>query len=82
MDALFIVPTMVSPNVNERLVPALAKMIERNILLTNHASFRAVMVRNFHRSEDGSNYKEDDDVLNEEEEKPQSLVCKGVTKKK
>ena len=38
MDALFIVPTMVSPNVNIRIVPFLAKTIERNIILNNYAS--------------------------------------------
>ncbi len=46
MDALFIVPAMVSQNVNEKVVPALAKVIERNILLNNASMFRdAAMIR-------------------------------------
>jgi hypothetical protein len=46
MDALFIVPAMVSQNVNEKVVPALAKVIERNILLNNSSMFRdAALIR-------------------------------------
>jgi len=47
MEALFVVPTMVSPNVNPRLVPALAKMVERNILLINSATFRAAVLKKY-----------------------------------
>lgn len=39
MNALFIVPAFCSPEVNEKIVPALAKVIERNILLNNSALF-------------------------------------------
>jgi hypothetical protein len=47
MDALFVVPTLVSPYVNEKLVPALAKMVERNILLTYYSSFRLAVMRKY-----------------------------------
>lgn len=47
MEALFIVPTMVSPNVNFKLVPALTKMVERNILLTNYAVLRSAMLKRY-----------------------------------
>lgn len=44
MDALFIVPTLVSPQVNEKMIPALAKMIERNIILNNSALFKKAAI--------------------------------------
>ena len=47
MDALFIVPTMVSPNVNIRIVPFLAKTIERNIILNNYASLRLALLKKY-----------------------------------
>lgn len=47
MEALFIVPTMVSPNVNFKLVPVLSKMVERNILLTNYAVIRSAMLKKY-----------------------------------
>lgn len=47
MEALFIVPVMVSPNVNERIVPALAKVIERNIILTNAAVIRSAAIKKY-----------------------------------
>ena len=47
MDALFIVPCMVSPNVNENIVPALTKMIERNILLNNSSLFRDAALKKY-----------------------------------
>ena len=40
MEALFMVPALASPQVNEKLIPALAKLIERNILLNNASLFR------------------------------------------
>jgi hypothetical protein len=46
MDSLFIVPALVSPNVNPKLVPAIAKMVERSILLNNAVNFkRAALIR-------------------------------------
>jgi len=47
MDALFIVPAMISSNVNERIVPPLVKMIERNIILNNYASFRVAALKRY-----------------------------------
>lgn len=47
MDAIFIVPAMISPNVNERIVPPLVKMIERNIILNNYASFRIAALKRY-----------------------------------
>ena len=47
MEALFIVPAMVSPNVNPRLIPALSKMVERNIVITNSAVFRTAALRKY-----------------------------------
>lgn len=47
MEGLFIVPTLVSPNINPRLVPAFSKMIERNILMTGSATFRAAVLKKY-----------------------------------
>lgn len=47
MEGLFIVPTLVSPNINPRLVPAFSKLIERNILLTGGATFRAAVLQKY-----------------------------------
>ena len=44
MDALFIVPVLVSPEVNERLVLPLTKLIERNIILNNATTFRDALI--------------------------------------
>ncbi|MCK5018597.1 MAG: hypothetical protein KAS32_16170 [Candidatus Peribacteraceae bacterium] len=47
MNALFVVPALISPNVNPRIVPALAKVIERNIIISNFASFRAAAMKKY-----------------------------------
>lgn len=47
MEALFIVPAMVSPQVNEKLIPALTKLIERNIILNNAALFKSAALEAF-----------------------------------
>jgi hypothetical protein len=47
MEGLFIIPTMVSPNINPRLVPAFSKLIERNILTTGSATFRAAVLNKY-----------------------------------
>jgi len=47
MEGLFIVPTLVSPNINPRLVPAFSKMIERNILQNGGATFRAAVLKKY-----------------------------------
>lgn len=47
MEALFIVPTMVSPNVNPKLVPSLIKAIERNIILNHSSVLRTAAVRKY-----------------------------------
>lgn len=47
MDALFIVPALVSPNVHPKIVPALAKTVERNILLTHSSSFKVALLRKY-----------------------------------
>lgn len=47
MEALFVVPTLISESVNNRLVPAISKLIERNILLTNAATFRSALLRKY-----------------------------------
>lgn len=49
MEALFIVPAMVSPQVNEKLIPALSKLIERNILLNNAALFKNAAMKKYSR---------------------------------
>lgn len=49
MEALFIVPAMVSPQVNEKLIPALSKMIERNILLNNSSLFKNAALKKYSR---------------------------------
>jgi len=47
MEALFIIPTMVSPNINPRLVPVFSKLVERNILMTGGATFRAAVLKKY-----------------------------------
>ena len=47
MDALILVPTLVSPNVNPRLIPAIGKLLERNILLNNSAIFRKAVIKKY-----------------------------------
>ena len=47
MDAMFIIPALVSPNVNERLVPALAKTIERNTILSYYGSIRMALLHKY-----------------------------------
>ena len=47
MEALFIVPTMVSPNVNPKLIPSLIKAIERNIILNHSSVLRTAAVRKY-----------------------------------
>lgn len=69
MDALFVVPTMVSPSVNIRVVPFLAKTIERNIILDNYATLKLALLKKY-RHKSGFSESEDvndliDMVLNE-----------------
>ena len=47
MDALFIIPALVSPNVSPKLVPALAKSIERNTIISYYASIRTAVLRKY-----------------------------------
>jgi hypothetical protein len=47
MDAFFVIPALVSPNVNARLVPAIAKTVERNIILNYSTSFRLALLRKY-----------------------------------
>jgi len=44
MNALFIVPALVSGNVNERLIHPISKLVERNIILNNAGTFRQAMM--------------------------------------
>ena len=44
---MFIIPAMVSPNVNEKIVPALAKTIERNVILTYYGSIRQALLQKY-----------------------------------
>ena len=71
MEALFIVPCMVSPNINERLVPALAKMVERNILLNNSGLFQQAAFKKYNNNKslvkkllrmESSNLSESDNI--------------------
>lgn len=39
MDYLFVIPTLISPNVDDKLVPALCKLVERNIILSYRTFF-------------------------------------------
>jgi hypothetical protein len=62
MEALFIVPAMVSPQVNEKLIPALSKLIERNILLNNAALFKNAAMKKYSRIGSWSVNKEGVDI--------------------
>lgn len=67
MEGLFIVPTLVSPNINPRLVPAFSKMIERNILIAGGATFRAAVLKKY--SGIFKTVKSESTLLGEAEEK-------------
>lgn len=57
MDALFIVPALVSKNVSPKLVPSIAKLIERNILLLNASLFKeAVLMKYKKKSSVGNRF--------------------------
>jgi hypothetical protein len=71
MDALFIVPTLVSPQVNEKMIPALAKMIERNIILNNSALFQKAAI------EKNSRYTSWSKVKNESSF-PVTIISDGI----
>ena len=47
MDALFVIPTLISSNVPERLVPGISKMVERNMLLTFSSQIRSAALRRY-----------------------------------
>lgn len=47
MDALFIIPALISPNVNDKIVPAIAKMVERNTLLMYSSQIRSAALRRY-----------------------------------
>lgn len=47
MDALFIIPALISPSVPERLVPGLAKMVERNTVLTYSSTIRIAALKRY-----------------------------------
>jgi hypothetical protein len=47
MDALFVIPTLVSPNVPDRLIPGISKMVERNIVLTYSSTIRIAALRKY-----------------------------------
>lgn len=51
MDALFVVPTLVSQTVNKRLVPFIEKLVERNILLNNSATFERSLIWKYKKGE-------------------------------
>lgn len=62
MEALFIVPAMVSPQVNEKLIPALSKMIERNILLNNASLFKKAAMIKYEREGSWTKIKESGEI--------------------
>ena len=47
MDALFIIPALISPTVPERLIPGLTKMIERNTMLSYSSQIRSAAMRKY-----------------------------------
>ena len=69
MEALFIVPAMVSPQVNEKLIPALSKLIERNILLNNGSLFKKAAIEKYARR--NSWVKENSDI-------PITVISDGI----
>jgi hypothetical protein len=62
MDALFIIPTLISPEVDDRVVPAICKLVERNILLNRESTFRKAAIIRFLGAGKGL-AKESSDVL-------------------
>lgn len=69
MEALFVVPTMVSENINTKFVPALCKLIERNLLLTNAAVFRAGLLKKYTFNPFKSAVSENEEYISEGNEK-------------
>lgn len=47
MDALFIIPTLVSSRVKDEMVPALSKLVERNIMVTNATTFKIAAIKRY-----------------------------------
>jgi hypothetical protein len=39
MDVFFNIPTLISPNVDDKLIPAISKLVERNILVSYRTAF-------------------------------------------
>lgn len=74
MDALFLVPVLVSNTVNEKLVPALAKMIERNIILNNAALFKKALEINYASKKRGILSK----ILRREDTVPIFMMGDGI----
>jgi len=48
MDALFIIPTLISPNIeNTKFIPAIAKVVERNTLLANSGAIKLAVLNKY-----------------------------------
>jgi hypothetical protein len=47
MDAIFVIPTLISPNVPERLLPGLSKLVERNMLLNYSSQIKNAALRRY-----------------------------------
>ena len=47
MDALFVIPALVSPLIDQKLVPALAKSVERNTILDNHSAIKIAIYKKY-----------------------------------
>ena len=62
MDSLFVVPTVVGPSVDDKIVPAICKLVERNILINYFAVFRNAAIRKYLGPYAGLNV-ESEDVL-------------------
>lgn len=91
MDALFIVPTLVSPQVNEKMIPALAKMIERNIILNNSALFQKAAIEKNSRYTSWSKVKNEssfpvtiisDGIISESSSLAQSFINQALNEAK
>ncbi|MFW6002247.1 MAG: hypothetical protein ACOCQD_02820, partial [archaeon] len=86
MEIVFVVPTMVSPQIPKKLVPAIAKLIERNIIINYAGPLRSAAIKrysgvfSFPTKEDATGIIANDfasDILNEQKTQDPSAGPSG-----
>ena len=44
MDAIFVIPTLISPRIRKNMVPSICKLVERNILNNYYSVMRKAVI--------------------------------------